>query len=324
MDDTIGRDLLDLYVDAQNYGVEEFCDESLKKIKKYLPFDSAIIAEGHKTGQLAVAASVHLHNQPIEKWSDYQSIRNIDPAAQRATTNPGAIITYDSAYAPRGREFSFFRNYLRTYEVSHALLTFTESKANFKNTHKLRAISLWRASEKSPYTHQEEQLASNLFDHVLRARELNQHNVLSSESPDNLVRTVICTRLGHVLVCDTTVSLLLRDEWPGWEPPLLPPKLLKFIFSSKKLSYQGHSLEATARPLGKNFVISLRPHVSIAGLTPAESNVARLAALPMSYKEIATKLGLSDATIRNQLHSVYQKLGVKGKSELIAIFTDKI
>jgi DNA-binding CsgD family transcriptional regulator len=323
MDDKIGRDLLDLYVDAQNYGVEEFCDESLKKIKKYLPFDSAIIAEGHKTGQLAVAASVHLYNQPIEKWWDYQNIRNIDPAAHKATSNPGAIITYDSAYAPRGKEFSFFRDYLKTYEVSHALLTFTVSKVNFKNSHKLRAISLWRASGKNPYSPQEEHLASNLFDHVLRARELNQHTVLSSQSPDNLVRTLICTRAGHVLVCDTTVSLLLREEWPGWEPPLLPTKLLKSIFSSKTLSYQGHSLGVMARPLGKNFVVSLRPHISIAGLTPAESNVARLAAIPISYKEIATRLDLSESTIRNQLHSVYQKLGLKGKAELTAIFTRK-
>ena len=323
MDDKISKDLLDLYVDAQHYGVDEFCDESLKTIKRFLPFDSAIVAEGHKTGKSVVAASVHLHNQPIEKWWDYQDIRNIDPAAHQATTNPGAIITYDSAYAPRGKEFSFFRDYLKTYEVSHALLTFTASKANFKNTHKLRAISLWRANEKRPYSPQEQHLASRLFDHVLRARELNQHTVLSSQSPDNLVQTLICTRAGYVLVCDTTVSLLLRDEWPGWEPPLLPQKLLISIFSSKNLSYQGHSLGAVARPLGKNFVISLRPHVSMSGLTQAESNVARLAATPMSYKEVAIQVGVSESTIRNQLHSVYQKLGLKSKAELTALFSNK-
>lgn len=51
-------------------------------------------------------------------------------------------------------------------------------------------------------------------------------------------------------------------------------------------------------------------------LTTAERVVAELASTGASYKDIANQLGRSPATIRNQLHSIYAKLGVKNKAEL--------
>jgi DNA-binding CsgD family transcriptional regulator len=51
-------------------------------------------------------------------------------------------------------------------------------------------------------------------------------------------------------------------------------------------------------------------------LTPAERDVAALAAAGRSNKGIAADLGLSVRTVENQLWHVYQKLGIKGRSEL--------
>lgn len=52
-------------------------------------------------------------------------------------------------------------------------------------------------------------------------------------------------------------------------------------------------------------------------LTAAELIVAELAITGATYKDIASQLGRSPATIRNQLHSIYTKLGVKNKAELV-------
>lgn len=51
-------------------------------------------------------------------------------------------------------------------------------------------------------------------------------------------------------------------------------------------------------------------------LTSAERRTAELAATGLSYKEVAAQLHLSPATVRNQLHSTYQKLGVRNRTAL--------
>jgi DNA-binding CsgD family transcriptional regulator len=51
-------------------------------------------------------------------------------------------------------------------------------------------------------------------------------------------------------------------------------------------------------------------------LTPAERQVAALAAAGRSNKEIAAELYLSLRTVENYLHRAYEKLGVSGRAEL--------
>ncbi|WP_180977305.1 helix-turn-helix domain-containing protein [Janthinobacterium sp. ROICE36] len=51
-------------------------------------------------------------------------------------------------------------------------------------------------------------------------------------------------------------------------------------------------------------------------LTPAERLVATMAAEGLPYKSIARELRKSPATVRNQLHAIYQKLGVGNRTAL--------
>lgn len=55
---------------------------------------------------------------------------------------------------------------------------------------------------------------------------------------------------------------------------------------------------------------------SACSLTPAERQVAIMAANGAPYKTIAKMLGKSPATVRNQLHAVYQKLEVANRTAL--------
>ena len=51
-------------------------------------------------------------------------------------------------------------------------------------------------------------------------------------------------------------------------------------------------------------------------LTPAERAVAAMAMRGTPYKIIARSLDKSPATVRNQLHMIYQKLGVSNRTAL--------
>lgn len=58
-------------------------------------------------------------------------------------------------------------------------------------------------------------------------------------------------------------------------------------------------------------------------LTPAERLVAAMAMQGAPYKIIARSLDKSPATVRNQLHMIYQKLGVSNRTALSsALFCD--
>ncbi|KAB8041860.1 helix-turn-helix domain-containing protein [Janthinobacterium aquaticum] len=62
--------------------------------------------------------------------------------------------------------------------------------------------------------------------------------------------------------------------------------------------------------------ISLLNNRGLQQLTPAERLVASMATQGQPYKVIARKLCKSPATVRNQLHAVYQKLGVGNRTAL--------
>ena len=51
-------------------------------------------------------------------------------------------------------------------------------------------------------------------------------------------------------------------------------------------------------------------------LTPAERQVAARAAEDLPHKSIPRELGKSPATVRNQLHAIYQKLDVGNRTAL--------
>ena len=53
------------------------------------------------------------------------------------------------------------------------------------------------------------------------------------------------------------------------------------------------------------------------GLSGRELEVVRCVSMGLRNKEVAEKLGVSEATIKNHLTSVYSKLGVSDRLELI-------
>lgn len=62
----------------------------------------------------------------------------------------------------------------------------------------------------------------------------------------------------------------------------------------------------------------------IAGvLTPREIEIVRMVASSLRNREIAVKLSISEGTVKVHLHSIYQKLRVKGRVELALYAQDK-
>lgn len=62
------------------------------------------------------------------------------------------------------------------------------------------------------------------------------------------------------------------------------------------------------------------PAGGVVKLTPAEAEVAALAAQGLSNPEIARRLRKAPSTVSQQLSAVYRKLGIRRRARLITMF----
>ncbi|WP_243026927.1 helix-turn-helix transcriptional regulator [Thermus albus] len=126
----------------------------------------------------------------------------------------------------------------------------------------------------------------------------------------------------------------------GWEVPLPPPLPSLVLLRSReqaaealKLGYKGYlypeqGLEVLAQALRKvaegeawaeRRVVATLVGEPTPQLSPREREVAALAALGLSNKEIAKELGISERTVKAHLSAVFQKAGIKRRSQLAHI-----
>ena len=85
--------------------------------------------------------------------------------------------------------------------------------------------------------------------------------------------------------------------------------------------------ESTGKNIGRQGYVDIRalpkagqPQVDLGILTPRQHDALRLLAEGFYYKEIGTALGISHATVRAHLHSVYKKLNVKSRARAVIVF----
>jgi DNA-binding NarL/FixJ family response regulator len=106
---------------------------------------------------------------------------------------------------------------------------------------------------------------------------------------------------------------MLMSEWPGWTGPRLPAPLVDRIVA-RQPEFLGRQLHASIRWIGDHVLVSMRRREPRDMLTRRERDVANAFATGRSYREVAELLGLSPATVRHHLRSVYVKLDVTDKT----------
>jgi DNA-binding NarL/FixJ family response regulator len=92
-------------------------------------------------------------------------------------------------------------------------------------------------------------------------------------------------------------------------------KCVRDVFSGKRLPGLEHQAEAE----GSVAASRTQPDT----LTPRRLRVAKAAASGLSNNEIATQLSLSEGTVKNHLHAIYERLGVDGRVALVLYLREK-
>lgn len=305
------RMVLALYGSAQECQAGEFDAHALSLLKTTLHFDSAAVVGGRMLATGMEPHTLHRYNQPIEKLQERSALSNRDEVLAKAMRRPGIALSQDAQTIDR--RHTDVIAYCKKYDVAHTLVMVGPgaSASNFN------LLALWRAHRKNPYTAEELHHSDLLLPHLFQAKTVSRGLFAAKNAPDADGMGPLIARFdGCLQFADTAAIALLRSQWPAWQPPMLPAPLLDALSRGSERRYLGPRLSASLTVHGKLLYIRLARRAGQAALTPAEQRAAWLAAEGASYKAIARTLGISPATVRNQLHRVYAKLGVTSKAGL--------
>jgi DNA-binding CsgD family transcriptional regulator len=323
----LGRFILDLYREAQEESVDQFPRSVFARLKSHIEFDSCGIATFYLSAQkgLSLISQLALNVVPnkhalraefvgAESHDPNAGLRSRDPLFTKAVRQTGKShrLSWDEITGTALREYS------SRSEGVNALAIATTSREQT-----VSSFSLWRAKKKSCFSLQDEVLADVVLPHITQAISINRKLTANAFVGNHRqAGAIIADPQGVIHHIDDFALILLRREYPGWLSTWLPDDLFAALAANSAQRHVGRNIVATLRRQANVFLIAVEARQPGEKLTPAELRVVSAVVKHGTYKEAARQLGVSPATIRNQLHSIYVKLGIRGKSDLARTFRD--
>lgn len=114
----------------------------------------------------------------------------------------------------------------------------------------------------------------------------------------------------------------MLHEWPGWVGARMPPEVCAAFSDGARSYYKGKHVIIGMEADQQLVHLTARRCNVLDVLTARELAVARLFARGVEHKDVAKEMGVSPHTVRNQIKSIYLKLGVRNKSSLADCLKD--
>jgi DNA-binding NarL/FixJ family response regulator len=127
------------------------------------------------------------------------------------------------------------------------------------------------------------------------------------DEPDLFLRAVRAGVVGYVLKDASAMDVVAAVRAAAHEEAVCPPKLCHALF--KQVSSQASAPSVRVR---LNF-----------GLTRREQQLVPMIARGLTNKEIASQLNLSEQTIKNHVHRMLQKVGVRDRLSVVELLRDR-
>jgi DNA-binding CsgD family transcriptional regulator len=252
---------------------------------------------------------VHLHNEPEDMRRDFSSVnqdnaRLVLEAAHRAGR---ASITNDTLKYFGRPEDAPMRTYLKRYGHQRNLLI----------TDRSEWLALCRTDADDPFSHGDTAVIDALLPHLIEAFAINRR-LASVEFPGTGRRAsrALVNRNGVFLYCGTPFFELLRQQWPDWDAPRIPPSLLATLEQVTQTRIADGRITIAVQRFGDAFLLTGYETSPLDRLSPRERTIAREFGLGKSHKTIARDLRLAPTTVRNVLQKTYRKLSIDNKAAL--------
>lgn len=309
--------LLRLYRLSHEQAIDQFQNAALELVKQVLPFDSAMWGSATMTPVGIDIHAIHLHKQPLEMLQAYEEVKHLDTAGQEAVRHFHHALAFDRDTWFGAREQRAVLDYGRRFEQCHFFICATSDPS----TGLAHWLTLFRSNDVAHCMETERQALGVLAPHVQQALSLNRlahlnQQALSLSVSGPRTGTAMADARGMIYHMDPVFEHLLHQEWQGWRGPRLPAALMSAVQQGLQ-KYLGGTLVARVRTEHGLLWLRCRPRCAADELAPKEFVVAQMTAKGLTHKEIAKALERAPTTVRNQIRSIYDKLGVSNVAELI-------
>lgn len=324
MDSNLNGLILDLYNEAQSCSMMDFSEFAIGGLKKFIKFDSAGVMRFHvdESGKAVLTAQAAFNVIPdkakmraeyigAESYDKDRGFSSRDPLLRKSVSNPNQA----HVYSLMSSDDAGLKEYGKRAESLNSL-----NYVNKQADNAIQTLSLWRAKNDNVFVEEDIYASNLLVPHVLQAIKINRGLVRNFLDENVQSGFLIVEDDGLIHHIDDVSVNLLRREYSDWLSYCLPSEIFSYFSSTKNAKYIGNHIIMTMRRQGSLMMIGVQPKEAGRKLTPAELRVVEKIVLYGSYKEVARHLGVSPNTIRNQLYAIYEKLGIKNKSELINIY----
>ncbi len=309
--------LLRLYRLAREADAPAFKERAFALIKEYLPFESGLW--GAMTVFSPDRTHVHwvfLDHQPMEMIENWQKYSAHDASHADAVEVLGRTITVNlSSPKEAVRYHPKLIEHGHTYDICHSLSMVTHDPVlNLRN-----AISFYRGWSGQKYSESERRFADAVMPHLVEAWSICAVRYVDTAlDVDGVVARAVTDRAGSIHNAEPGFTDLVRAEFPDWTGPVLPFPLVHQGASANGELFSGREIVVVSVRIMEDGLrlVGVRRLNAASKLTPRELIVAREFATGRTYTEIAGRLGVAPKTVRNQLQSVYGKLGVNTKVAL--------
>jgi len=184
-------------------------------------------------------------------------------------------------------------------------------------------LSLYRTRGQAQFDERDSRTASLVLPHLAQAFVLNRavHSLEGAAPRRNAAGERSLIRAdGTVLHCGARLGAMIRAEIPGWDGSALPESFLSAMRRGRLVQESETRIDVSQ--VGDTLVLTVKRITPAERLSPRELAVARLFGAGASYKEIARRVALAPATVRNVVQNAYRKLGVNNKAQLARLMVE--
>ena len=307
--------ILQIYDMVLQRSLDGFKTDALALLAEDVPFSSAIWASGAHSSNLILSIATPNIDPAVLldyalNWQAQDELRAAVVARSgtalrnediMAPTDHEASAIYQRFCAPNGMNFTLGIALADPVTTVGELVFLFRSQAPFSDDERawLQAV------------------APHLFAAWRQRQSLGLWSRQSTARPEPLEGYAVIDSGGLVHAADQAFGRAVLAACPGWVGPVLPDLFQESIAKGRSpIRINGRHFALRRGPEGRHLLLALAREAE--ALTPAERRTARLFAEGATHSQIAAQLGLSAATVRNQLQSVYRKLDVHSKLALAA------
>jgi len=289
-----------------------FRRDALRELQAEIGFDQAIWAEALISGQLSLR-SAELHNIDHAARPDFERAAFADPRLPMVLGAPGRA----HAYSVAPDDPADYRDLARCIDVGHFI-----SICQFDPILGVASgVVLFGAPDRGPFSDAQRSFVEAAFPHLMAGWSRCQVVELerAARASQSLPRFSAACRGSTIDAAEPEFLSLIRTEWPDWVGPRLPAPLIEPKTGAALAVYAGKRIVAHAKVAVDTALVVVRKRSVVDDLTARERSVAELCAQGLTFRDIASWLGLAPATARNHLAAVHRRLGVTRNSEVASL-----